>query len=101
MGLDTPFAPGGEEIGNRIGARFYYLDVDSPKRGHCSITLVPIVPAEGEEYPYTVAYMRMLEKPSGGILRCGCGATNAGAYSVRKPTQMKTTKLLNNDNNRS
>ena len=62
MGLDTPFAPGGEEIGNRIGARFYYLDVDSPKRGHCSITLVPIVPAEGEEYPYTVAYMRMLEK---------------------------------------
>lgn len=62
MGLDTPFAPGGEEIGNRIGARFYYLDVDSPKRGHCSITLVPIVPVEGEEYPYTVAYMRMLEK---------------------------------------
>lgn len=62
MGIDTPYAPGGEEIGNRIGARYFYLDVDQPRRGHVSITLRPITPVEGEEYPYTVGYMRMLEQ---------------------------------------
>lgn len=62
FGLDTPFAAGGEEIGRRLHAKYFYLDVTQPKRGHTSITFIPIEPIEGEEYPYTVAYLRLLEQ---------------------------------------
>ena len=112
VGFLTLYAPAfvaPQPPGNRIGARFYYLDVDSPKRGHCSITLVPIVPVEGEEYPYTrsppslgrwsamnpvMVCLPSFFKRTSVRNACRCGI-------VRKPTQMKTTKLLNNDNNRS
>lgn len=61
LGLDTPYAVGGEEIGRRLGAKYFYLDVEPTKRSHCKFTFVPISPIEGEEYPYTVGYLRLLE----------------------------------------
>lgn len=62
LGLDTPYAVGGEEIGRRLDARYFYLDVKPGRRGHCSFTFIPIKPVEGEKYPYTVGYLRLLEQ---------------------------------------
>lgn len=62
LGQDTPYAAGGEEIGRRIDARYYYLDVAKTGRGRYSLTFMPIQPAEGTEYPYTVGYLRLLEQ---------------------------------------
>ncbi|MDE7408116.1 MAG: lysophospholipid acyltransferase family protein [Muribaculaceae bacterium] len=61
LGQDTAYAPGGEEIGRRIDAAYFYLDVEKTSRGHYSLTFIPIEPVEGEEYPYTIGYLRMLE----------------------------------------
>lgn len=54
---------GAEEIGNRLNARYLYLDVEKLKRGHYRLTFKPIEPteADGESYPVSHAYMRMLE----------------------------------------
>jgi KDO2-lipid IV(A) lauroyltransferase len=62
LGLDTPYAVGGEEIGRHINAVYYYLDVEKPSRGKAVFTLRHITPAEGEDYPYTVGYLRLLEQ---------------------------------------
>ncbi|MDE6418456.1 MAG: lipd A biosynthesis protein [Duncaniella sp.] len=59
----TQFNPGGEEIGKRMNAAYFYLDVEKPRRGHYRFTFKPIVPADMEEdSPYTRQYMRMLEE---------------------------------------
>ncbi len=60
---ETAYAPGGEEIGNRIGAEYLYLDVEKLSRGHYKITFreVPFL-QDGREYPYTRQYLRMLEQ---------------------------------------
>ncbi len=61
---DTAYAPGGEEIGRRIDAHYYYLDVDKTRRGHYRMTFRPIVPDADlihEEYPHTLQFMRMLQ----------------------------------------
>ena len=58
----TQFNPGGEEIGARTGAEYFYLDCEKPSRGHYIFTFRKIVPSvPGEESPYTREYMRMLE----------------------------------------
>lgn len=62
MGLPTAYVVGGEEIGRRIGAAYYYLDIRCPHRGHTVLTLRKIEPEIGEEYPYTVSYLHMLEQ---------------------------------------
>lgn len=61
---DTAYAPGGEEIGRRVNAHYYYLDVEKKSRGHYRMTFRPIVPdadLRDSEYPYTLQFMRMLQ----------------------------------------
>lgn len=61
---DTAYAPGGEEIGRRVDARYYYLDVEKPRRGHYRMTFRPIEPdasVADAEYPYTLTFLKMLQ----------------------------------------
>lgn len=64
MGIDTPYVTGGETIGSRINAAYFYIDVDKTSRGHYSLTFKEIIPPadDTEEFPYTRQYLRMLEK---------------------------------------
>ena len=64
LGIDTPYLVGGEKIGRRVDACFYYLDVEKPARGHYRYTIREMHPVEeaGEAFPYSVAYMRMMEQ---------------------------------------
>lgn len=62
LGLPTAYMTGAEVIGSRINAAYFYIDIESPRRGHSRLTLKPVVPAADEpEYPMTVGYLRMLE----------------------------------------
>ena len=58
------YVTGGEEIGRRVDARFFYIEMERPRRGHYIITFRPIEPPadSGEEYPYTISFLRMLEE---------------------------------------
>lgn len=59
------YVTGGEEIGRRIDARYCFLEVEKPSRGHYILTLRPLEIAGGEgegEFPYTLAYLRLLEE---------------------------------------
>lgn len=63
LNQDTAYAVGGEEIGRRLNAHYVYLDTEKVARGHYRMTFRPITPVDdGEDYPYTRAYMRMLEQ---------------------------------------
>lgn len=63
LGLPTAYMAGGEEIGRRIDAAYYYIDIEEISRGRSRLTLKPVVPAADEEkYPMTVGYLRMLEQ---------------------------------------
>ncbi|MEF2642765.1 MAG: lysophospholipid acyltransferase family protein [Paramuribaculum sp.] len=58
----TWFYPGGEEIGNRIGAAYLYLDVEKLGRGRYRFTFKPIVPDDNnEDYPVTRKYLEMMQ----------------------------------------
>ena len=61
LGQDSAYITGAEEIGTKIGARFVYMDFEQTRRGYYRISLHEIEPAEGEKYPYTISYLRMLE----------------------------------------
>ena len=62
LGLPTAYITGGEEIGRRINAAYFYIDIESTRRGHTRLTLKPVEPATDEpEFPVTVGYLRMLE----------------------------------------
>lgn len=59
----TPFNPGGEEIGKRINAAYFYLDIIKTSRGHYSLTFVPIEPTDMDmDSPYTRRYLEMMEE---------------------------------------
>ena len=59
---DTAYSAGGEEIGSRIDAHYFYLEVEKTKRGHYKMSFKPIVPrVEDGTHPYTLQYMRMME----------------------------------------
>lgn len=62
LNQDTPYAVGGEEIGRRIDAAYIYLDIEKTGRGRYRLTMKPIEPAEGYDYPYTASFMAMLER---------------------------------------
>ncbi len=61
LGQDSAYITGAEEIGRKIGARFIFMDFEKPRRGYYRISLHKIEPAEGEEFPYMISYLRMLE----------------------------------------
>ena len=59
---DTPFMVGAEEIGSHVGAKYLYLDVEQPRRGHYTMTIQDMVPtATYEDFPYTRLYLEKLE----------------------------------------
>lgn len=63
LGLPTAYMAGGEEIGRRINADYYYIDIQRIGRGRSRFTLLPVEPAPDESrYPMTVGYLRMLER---------------------------------------
>lgn len=69
---DTPYLTGGERIGQRVDAKFLYLEVSRPRRGHYDMTVHDMVlptdgSFEGVEHPYSLLYLRLLERD---ILRC-------------------------------
>lgn len=61
LGLPTAYLAGGEEIGKRINAAYYYIDIEEIRRGHTRMTLKPVLPTNDEKYPMTTGYLRMLE----------------------------------------
>lgn len=63
LGQDTAYSAGGEEIGDRIGAVYLYLDVEKTGRGRYRMTFVRMSPGQDTApHPYTSLYMRMLEQ---------------------------------------
>lgn len=64
LGQDTPYVVGGETVGNHVGAKFVYLDVEKTSRGHYRMTFLPVVPDSSDNGPdpYTREFMKMLEK---------------------------------------
>ena len=65
MGQETSYFAGGETIGDRIDARYVYLEVERPRRGYYVMTfkrIEPSVDIATGEFPYTREYFRMLEK---------------------------------------
>jgi KDO2-lipid IV(A) lauroyltransferase len=68
LNQDTPYMVGAEGIGRRVNAKYVYLHVAKPRRGHYVMTLTDMVlPASADscgrdEHPYTELYMRMLEQ---------------------------------------
>lgn len=62
MRHDTWFYPGGEEIGDRIGAEYVYLDVSKRGRGLYNFEFKRIEPdADAPDYPYTRKYLQMMQ----------------------------------------
>ena len=63
LGVETDYIPGGEIIGDRLKCRYIYLDVEPTGRGRYNLTFKNIEPIpDGKEFPYTRAYMKMLEQ---------------------------------------
>lgn len=61
LGLPTAYVTGAEEIGRRIDARYFYIDIEIIGRGRSRMTLKPVEPVAGVDFPMTVGYLRMLE----------------------------------------
>ena len=63
MGQDTAYVVGGEAIGKKVNANFFYADVRRKSRGYYELTFVPIEidPEDKEDNPYTRKFLRMLE----------------------------------------
>lgn len=60
----TAFLGGAETIGNRIGAKYLYLEMEKTKRGHYRLTYKEMEPSQtpAEDFPYTRRYFEMLEQ---------------------------------------
>lgn len=61
LGQDTMYITGAEEIGQKVDARYIFVDIERTSRGHYRMTVRPIEPVEGEEFPVTKGYLRMME----------------------------------------
>ena len=62
MNQDTPIITGGEGMGRKLNAHFFYGSMKCVKRGYYELTIHPIIPVEGDEYGYSKSYMHMLEE---------------------------------------
>lgn len=59
---ETSFITGPEDIGQRVKADFFYLDIERFKRGYYRLTFKKLSPVnDGEPYPYMRAYLREFE----------------------------------------
>lgn len=60
----TAFVAGGETIGDRVGAKYVYLEMKKIKRGYYSITFkdMDISPDDTSDFPYTRKFFEMLEE---------------------------------------
>ncbi len=62
LGQDTAYMVGGEDIGKHFNARFFFIDIEKPKRGHYILHFIPIeAEDDGEPNPLTRKFMKMLE----------------------------------------
>lgn len=60
---NTSFIYGPEVIGKKVGADFYYLEMERPKRGNYNIRFIKLEPDKEElPYPMTRSFWRYLEK---------------------------------------
>lgn len=60
---DTYFITGPEELGRKIGADFFYLEMNRKKRGYYSITFHPLHPVNvNEKFAYTKEFWTEFEK---------------------------------------
>ena len=60
---ETYFITGPEDIGKKVGADFYYLEMLHPGRGYYNITLKKLEPLhDGLPYPITRAFWKEFEK---------------------------------------
>ena len=64
MNQKTSFMTGGETIGEKVGAKFVYVETIRKKRGYITLNYksMEISPDDREDYPYTRLYFRMLEE---------------------------------------
>lgn len=66
FGQPTSFYAGGETIGDRVNAKYVYLEMKRPKRGHYIMRFHPIIPDEdtlrNKDFPYTRTFFQMLQK---------------------------------------
>ena len=63
LGIDTAYVNGGEVIGTKLGAEFFYTEMMPEKRGHYVMRFSKLKPMEdGEENPYSRAFLARLEE---------------------------------------
>lgn len=62
LNQETAIITGAEAMGVKLNAHFLYGSMKITKRGYYEITIMPIVPAHDEKFPYSKQYMRLLEK---------------------------------------
>lgn len=59
----TYFFTGPEDIGRKVGADFFYCEMERPKRGYYRLTFKPMNPEpSARNYPYTRAFYRMFQE---------------------------------------
>lgn len=61
---ETAVFTGAEQIGRKVGAAYYFLDIERPKRGYyvCTFRRMPTVEASPDTYPMTARFMNELEQ---------------------------------------
>lgn len=63
LGQDTAYMVGGEDIGKHFNARFFFISIEKPRRGHYRLEFMPVKPIEdGDPNPVTRGFMKMLER---------------------------------------
>lgn len=60
---DTAFITGPEDIGTRVGAKFFYLDIERVKRGYYRLSFTQLQPEDdGSRYAHTRLFWKLFEK---------------------------------------
>lgn len=59
---DTKFIYGPEKIGDRVGANFFFLEMEKVRRGYYRITFHPLQPVGNEPHPVTRAFWHRFEQ---------------------------------------
>ncbi len=67
LNQDTPYITGGEAIARKINAKILMALVSKPRRGYYDVTVIDVQPtaeelADDGGYPYSLAFMRLLEE---------------------------------------